>query len=134
MVADHQVGQPQGRLEYDPEKAGGEAAFKTPRSQAKDDGVQRLGARHADRHRGDGNQQGNRERQRRKEFDAGSASLGNGLPGNGGRETVLPGQLSHGRSILGESALGESACCIAEMSRRSWAMPLKNKGASVFFG
>ena len=52
--------------------------------------------RHADRHRGGGDDQRDREREGGKQFDAGAAPFGKCLFGNRRSETDLPGQLSHG--------------------------------------
>src|SRR6202171_3174436 len=54
-----------------------------------------LRARHADRHRGNGDDQANHERHGGNQFDADNATSRYSFCGNGGRKTDLPGQLSH---------------------------------------
>ena len=59
------------------------------------DSGESLGARHADRHRGGGDDQTNHERHGGNQFNADDAASRYSFGGNGGRITDLPGQLSH---------------------------------------
>jgi hypothetical protein len=91
-----------------------------------------IGPRHADRHGGRGNDEANRKRGCRNQFDSGAAAPRNRFFGNRERVTDFPGQLSHDRhpSRISLRCSQFRLGCRRRFDR-TWANLLKKKGNFV---